>query len=1001
MSCAPRASSHIALSQHSSWARDGLVPARCLAGAAGAALLLVVSPGARAAEVAELVGRAVVDVRLYRDGLPTDDLSILDLVETAAGQPLSIRQVRESVTHLFSLGEFTDVRVSATQDPHGVRLRYDLIPLRAGGGLEVRGALGRPAEELVELITRRFGRVVQTDRTPAVVTMLEELYDETGRFAARIVARTGAPDGRLVVDIDQGPAARIDRIALQGVGPEERARVLERLGLEVGARYDPVELDRRLGEYEAEVRSQRYYEARFRHDVTPSPDGLTVELLLDIQKGSPVAIIFDRDPVPGARLDELVPVAREGSIDEDLLEDSSVRVATHLHRLGYRDAEVTHRRLDELGQLAIVFTVEQGARYEVAEVSFEGNRTLPSAELHELFAVPPGRPLVTAEVEGGRAAVSAAYAQLGYRAIDVRPTFLMPETRIDGDPPPTVPVRVVVEVVEGQPTTVGTVAFDGVTAFSTAELSSQVSVRPGMPYYGPRLRADATALLVHYLNEGYEMVQVEVSPRFDETEAIADVTFLVREGPQVLVDHVLVVGNRQISASTIRGELALRPAEPLGRDEVDETRRRLTALGLFRRIELREFSHGGGNRRDVVIVVDEAPATRVGYGAGVEASQRLRATAGGAAAEQLEFAPRGFFEIGRRNLWGKNRSLDLFTRVSVRRTDDATAEMPQSGFGFNEYRLLLNYREPRAFRRSGDLFVSGFVDQVIRPSFDLFSRGVNAELRRAIGRRMTTRVGYTYGLNRVTNEQLQPEDRPLVDRLFPEVTLSVVSSGLVRDTRADPLEPTGGSLLAADVEMAFRGMGSAVGFAKTVLQGFLYRQLPGELVFATGARFGLARGFTLTLPAVPTFVLNEDGVLVQQGGDQVAVLQDLPASERFFAGGDSTVRGFALDRLGDGPTIDGNGFPTGGNAMIVLNSELRVPVAGPLQVVGFLDAGNVFDRVSSVSLGRVRGAAGFGVRYRSPVGPVRVDLGFKLDRRHFAGQRERLTALHLSIGQAF
>ena len=131
------------------------------------------------------------------------------------------------------------------------------------------------------------------------------------------------------------------------------------------------------------------------------------------------------------------------------------------------------------------------------------------------------------------------------------------------------------------------------------------------------------------------------------------------------------------------------------------------------------------------------------------------------------------------------------------------------------------------------------------------------------------------------------------------------------------------------------------------------------------------------------------------------MVQQLPASERFFAGGDTTVRGFALDRLGDGPTIDENGFPLGGNALIVLNSELRVPVTGALQVVGFLDAGNVFDRVGNLRLSAIRGSAGFGVRYRSPLGPIRVDLGFKLDRQEFAGEPERLTALHLSIGQAF
>lgn len=298
-----------------------------------------------------------------------------------------------------------------------------------------------------------------------------------------------------------------------------------------------------------------------------------------------------------------------------------------------------------------------------------------------------------------------------------------------------------------------------------------------------------------------------------------------------------------------------------------------------------------------------------------------------------------------------------------------------------------------AFGQSGDLFVSGFAEQVIRPSFDLISRGVNTELRREIGAAMTGRLGHTYGVNRIANEQLRPEDRPLVDRLFPEVTLSTVSAGLVRDTRTDPLEPAGGTLLAVDVEASSNVIGSAVGFAKTVLQGFYYRRLPGGPVFAAGARLGLARSFSTTFVDAAV----DDGA----PGPRMVAQRTLPASERFFAGGDSTVRGFALDRLGDESTIGANGFPTGGNAMIVLNSELRAPVFGPLQVVGFLDAGNVIDRVSNFDLRRLRGAAGFGLRYRSPIGPIRVDLGFKLDRQEFAGERERLTALHVSIGQAF
>ena len=970
-----------------------------IAGAAGTALVLAAPPAA--ADPAALAGQTVAEVRFFRDGRPLDEPSLLDFIETRPGQPLSMRQVRESLTHLFSLGDFVDVRVSAAAAPEGVGLRYDLVPLRAAGGVEVLDALGRPVEEAADLIRRRVGASVSPDRVADVAALLGEYYRDAGRFAARVTPRPPAADGGLVIDVDPGPAARIDRIEILGIEPPQRVAVLNRLDLQEGAVYAPVELDRRLVEYQDEVRSRRFYAARFSHAATPSPDGLAVSLELDIRTGSQVAIRFDRDPVPEARVDELVPIAREGSIDEDLLEDSSLRIMAYLRELGYRDTRVTHRRLEEPGQLSIVFSVERGARYVVDGVEFTGNRVLPAAELAELFDVAAGAPLVVDVVAAGAAAVRAAYERRGYRDVDVRPELVEAAPPNAADEPAVVPVRLVVDVMEGSATTVGSVSFDGVTAFSETDLAAAIAVRPGMPFHAPQARGAAFTILLRYLNEGYETAEVDVSPRFDESGEEADVTFLVREGPRIFVDHVLVVGNRQISTSTIRRELALRAGEPLGRDEIDETRRRLTALGIFRRIELREFSHGAANRRDVVVMVEEAPATRIGYGGGLEASQRLRATASGAAAEQLEFAPRGFFEIGRRNMWGNNRSIDLYTRVSLWPKGGGSEEVSRANLGFNEYRFLLNYREPRVFRQSADLFVSGFAEQVIRPSFDLIRKGVNTEFRQVIGSTMTGLVGYTYGVNRITNEQLQSGDRPLIDRLFPEVTLSTFSAGLVRDTRTDPLEPAGGTLLAVDVEAASRRIGSAVGYAKAVLQGFVYRRLPGEAVFAAGARLGLARSFTETFLQASTLVLTDDGVPMLQDVARLTFIHTLPASERFFAGGDSTVRGFALDRLGDESTIGANGFPTGGNAMIVLNSELRVPVFGPLQVVGFLDAGNVIDRVSNFDLARIRGAAGFGVRYRSPLGPIRLDLGFKLDRQEFAGERERLTALHLSIGQAF
>jgi outer membrane translocation and assembly module TamA len=143
--------------------------------------------------------------------------------------------------------------------------------------------------------------------------------------------------------------------------------------------------------------------------------------------------------------------------------------------------------------------------------------------------------------------------------------------------------------------------------------------------------------------------------------------------------------------------------------------------------------------------------------------------------------------------------------------------------------------------------------------------------------------------------------------------------------------------------------------------------------------------------------VDANGVTVTQ------TVQDLPASERFFAGGDTTVRGFSLDRLGTAATVDPvTGFPKGGNGEVVLNAELRIDIVKRFTAVTFLDAGNIFPNASDLSVTDLRPAAGFGVHFRSPVGPIRVELGFNLSPRELVpGVFERRTVLNISLGQAF
>jgi outer membrane translocation and assembly module TamA len=347
--------------------------------------------------------------------------------------------------------------------------------------------------------------------------------------------------------------------------------------------------------------------------------------------------------------------------------------------------------------------------------------------------------------------------------------------------------------------------------------------------------------------------------------------------------------------------------------------------------------------------------------------------------------------------------VSLRSRDIVLSEDGVRLEEPAagSGYGFNEYRVVGTFREPRVFNTTADALLTGIIDQAIRSSFNFLRRQARAEVGLRLSQRYSVAGRYSYEYTQLFDERFTEEEKPLIDRVFPQVRLSKFSGSFIRDARSDVVDPNEGTFIIVDGEVAPRAVGSEVGFIKTLLQGFRYYRVPTErrVVVALGARIGLANG----LPR-PVLRIGADGepILDDSGEAIIDLVQDLPASERFFAGGDTTVRGFSLDRLGTDETISPSGFPTGGNGLVVLNAELRSAVVGSLGVAGFMDAGNVFLRASDIRLHELRVTAGFGVRYQSPIGPLRVDLGFKLDRRELApGTLEKRSVLHISLGQAF
>jgi outer membrane protein insertion porin family len=964
------------------------------------AVMLAAAPAA-AQTIA--IGQPIVSQTVTLDGRVVADPGILDLIETRTGAALAVADVRESIVHLVGLGRFDDVVVSADPVAGGVALRYALLPVRAIRHLEFKGNVRVSEGLLRDRAAARLGPAPPLSRTPELIQLLASVFHDEGYRNPTLTTRPGleGKDGdTLVIDVDAGARLRIGTIEVSGNAPDPLPTLPSHVGLSEGHEYRKADVDRALDRLIANLRKRGYYEAHADHELSVSPDGRTGALAINVDAGPHVTIAFEGDPLSERARRDLVPIEREGSLDEDLLEDSANRIRDYLRGQGYRNADASYVRTPRNGELAVVFRITRGPQFRIGTVEIAGANAIPAADLHARLRTKPGELFTENVVAADVASIVESYHRRGYTQVKVTPVPVPAPSQAS-----PVPIDVRLEIAEGLPTLVSTVRFEGVTNVPETDLRARIGSQPNQAYYQPQVALDREAVLLVLLNRGYQSAAVDVKIAFSDDHARADLTFTVAEGPQVFVDHVLIVGNERTATDTIRREVTLKPMAPLSYHEVSESQRRVSALGLFRRVRITELDHGVPSRRDVLVTVEEAPATTMGYGGGLEGGRVLQQSEDGTATEKFEIAPRGFIEFGRRNLFGRNQSINFFARASLRSrastTDVEPGEQPPSGYTFRDYRVLGTYRSPRVLGTQSDLLLTAFSEQGIRSSFNFTRRGARVELARRLSSSVSVSGRYVIQRDRIFEARLDPEDKPLIDRLFPQVLLSTFSGSVIRDTRDDPLGPTKGALIGVDADLAARAIGSEVGFAKVFTQGFIYRRLPGRrgVVFAAGARLGLADGFDRGVVQTDE---NGNPVIGPDGEPVVEIVSDLPASERFFTGGDTSVRGYALDRLGTPETIDRNGFPTGGNAVIVLNGELRVPVWHDIGVVGFVDAGNVFHRVSDFDFSEIKPTTGVGLRYRSPIGPIRVDIGFKLDRQILPdGSLERLTAVHISLGQAF
>jgi outer membrane protein insertion porin family len=945
----------------------------------------------------QLVNQTVVSLLVEVEGQPDASPELLSAIDVRRGQPLTLVDVHESVHHLFSLGYVAEVFGAAGSG--GVDVVFKLKPFHPVAGLRFEGDTGLSPDALDKLVRRRFGTSLSAVTKEVVQQFVKDSLKAEGYLRPEPAATEEATHvprhtTTIVVDVRAGLQARIGHVEVQGdPGPLSKEDVIKMTGTSEGAAYRPAGIDAGLVKITDKLRSQQRYTATAsRLSAEEAPDGATVDLTLRVIAGPRVEWQFD-GPKPPGKMDDYVPIKRESAVDRDLLDDSSRRIEAGWKNQGYKEVKVEQKQDLEADRLLITFTITRGQRFVIGGIRVTGNTVLTVAEVEKEIekeaGLATGEPVIVSHLNNVDARIRVAYQLRGYYG-----AVVTHEELPSGDlKAAEVPEVVHFTIVEGQKATVTSIVFQRSTAIvPESELSGAMASKVDKPFvpFFPRL-FDEDNLKTLYANQGFPSAQVKVTAVFGSTPAERTLRVDITEGAQVIVGDIRIVGYRRTKPDEIRRALTLKVGQPFSASARHASEQAVIRMGLFRGVQIAAEPLGTGETRaHIVVTVDEAPATVISYGGGLEAGRRTRTLPEGGNQNYAYAAPRGFFEVTRQNFGGVNRSIDLFTRVS------ASPSTNGQGYGFTEYRFAATYRDRYIFDTNSDFTSAATSEQGIRTDYSYLRQAFSAGVVHPVTAKVHVSGQYTLEYTHLFDSNIPVADQPLIDRAFPQVRLSIFSGSVVFDRRNDGLAPSSGSLLSAGMDVAGRNIGSEVGFVKTLLQASVYHDLTGSkrFVLALRAQTGFANGF-------PRPVQTTDDA----GNPIIRIVEDLPANERFYSGGSTTVRGWDLDTLGVPEILDRNGLSTGGNGVVVLNAELRTRIAKLFKrdfgVVTFVDAGNVFAKASDVDLSLIRGAAGFGVRYNSPLGPVRLDYGFKLNRLVINGKRESGWAWALSIGEAF
>jgi outer membrane protein insertion porin family len=947
---------------------------RCGAGALAILLFLFVSP-ARAQE-ASLEGQRIASVRVVdAAGHPIPEK--VSPTALKAGDVFHITAERDALRQLNQTGLFSDVRTSATSEPDGLHVDFIVTRNYYNDVVRVFG-LKEPPNEATALAALRLplGEPFHLEDLNDGLERLRDTLKDDGFYTAHWhYGLAKHPDTRqidITVDVTPGRRARLSSVTINNQTPFSEKEMRGRLKLKRRTQVTTERIDRSTERLRNYLVSSGYLEAR----VTATRGGYdansaTLPLTVDVVAGPRVSVEVSGTKISAKQIRKLVPVYEEGDVDPDLLEEGKRNIRDLLQKRGYFDSTVDYRtHLDPSTHVnTITYTINRGIKDRLVGVVIEGNRYFSTDVLRARLQVQQQGFLSRghfsqAMVRDDASSIAALYISNGFLQSQVQPDVKDDYQGKKGN------LFIVYEITEGQQTHVADLKIEGNNALTTKQLLTVISSTKGQPYSQTNVASDRDNILAYYFDQGFPNAQFEPTDTSAGPNQV-DLVYHITEGQRVDVSQVLLAGYRYTRPGIIRRQVTVKPGGPLREGDVISTQQKLYNLAIFDRVQVApQDPDGDYPEKTVVVAVQEGQRYTLSYGFGFEA-QRL-ASASNPNQTTLNASPLGILEVSKTIVGGRADTISLKLRGSTL-----------------EYQGLLSFAAPNFLTYSWlNLLISGLADKASYVNtFTATRYEGSVQLTQTVSPSTSLMYRYFYRHVTATSLNVSPQEVPL----FSQPTkVSGFEETWVRDRRDNAADPTHGSFNTADLSLAFRALGSTATFMRFSVQNSTYTPFHhSSLVFARSSTFGIEDAFNGS---------QED---------------DIPLPERFFAGGGTSLRGFSLNQAG--PRDPTTGFPVGGLAMLVFNQELRFPMHLPwtgnhLGGALFYDAGNVFSDIHHVSLrytplpsplGCQPGTpisntlsecpnlnyfshtVGFGFRYATPIGPVRLDFGYQINPAQF------------------